>query len=96
MNKLTQLLREQKEEFEKRFWECESIVFANERKKNAVKDYYTTAQQQLIDVIIVMMKQYQSEGVAFNHYMEHHMQHGYQKALQTQINLLEEAKDNIV
>lgn len=103
MNPIQKLLREQKEEFENKFiCDGEPKPYPVKLKGSwkgivtgdMIQDWHTTAQQQLIDAIIDGMKVFLSAGIqtngTYNGYSD-----GYNEALQTQINLLEEAKKNI-
>jgi hypothetical protein len=94
MNPIQQLLREQKEEFERKFG-----ADIGEYGMEKIEQHNTTAQQQLIDVIIEGMKKSKSEYDGCDYTSDYRiaemLQDANDNALQTQITLLEEAKKNI-
>lgn len=103
MNPIQKLLSEQREEFEKLFiCDGEPKPYPVKLKGSwkgivtgdMIQEHITTAQQQLIDVIIEGMKSLLSAGIQTNGRPNGYSV-GYNEALQTQINLLEEAKKNV-
>ena len=108
MNKLTQLLREQREEFEKKFiCDGEPKPYPVKLKGSwkgivtgdMIQEHISTAQQQLIDAIIegLMEELIGTPGEKFLCSSTESAEAiiAYNNALQTQMNLLEEAKKNI-
>lgn len=101
MNPIQKLLREQKEEFEKKFTAFGN-VYAD---KEAVTKWRTTAQQQLIDVIIEGMRKHAKDEVEIKvepgipisivEMLEQAVTRAINQTLAFQITLLEEAKKNL-
>lgn len=100
MNPVQKLLREQKEEFEKKF--CNPSTMDSKsplhpdyqdggigRLLNDMELYITTAQQQLIDVIIGKLKKSLEYEIYGNKFISDN------EELQGIITLLEEAKKNV-
>ncbi len=105
MNKLTQLLREQKKEFQKLAHAYQEVVQPpnceefGEGYWEGIKygqSYIITAQQQLIDVVIEGIKSKIRPGASlvFDNFVARD-NYFYNLALQTQITCLEEAKKNV-
>ena len=99
MNPIQKLLSEQREEFENKFPHkiAEVVDDFGSTCKSDITDYITTAQQQLIDVIIGNL----TEGMYSKEMLENANDRDYRiyftlnEELQTQITLLEEAKKNV-
>jgi hypothetical protein len=96
MNPIQKLLSEQREEFENKFPHkiAEVVDDFGSTCKSDITDYITTAQHQLIDEIIGVMEESKQtvEGIEGEVLV---CKNSYNQALQTQINLLEEAKKDL-
>ncbi len=88
MNNITNLLREQKEEFENTFG-----ADIGEYGMEKIQQYQSTAQQQLIDVIIQEVIDMRSEMPHV--YSTQEAQNASFDSYQNVITLLEEAKKNV-
>jgi len=99
MNPIQKLLSEQREEFENKFPHkiAEVVDDFGSTCKSDITDYITTAQHQLIDVIVGNLKKgmYSEEMLENANDRDYRVYFALNEELQKQITLLEEAKKDL-